>query len=116
MCVNYMLKSHGFFIPCSENRTDLEGLLSSLGEQIGIGHAIAHVCQALAAITRTTLLSPHVYTLLTLPLSNKLASMQHESKASSAGAEKSPDCPKEKSVCLLQKTMFTRFVIELPAD
>lgn len=33
-----MLKVHGFFIPFIENLTDLEGLLTYLGEKVGIGH------------------------------------------------------------------------------
>jgi pre-60S factor REI1 len=33
-----MLKQHGFFIPFVENLVDLEGLLTYLGEKIGIGH------------------------------------------------------------------------------
>jgi pre-60S factor REI1 len=36
--VEHMLKQHGFFIPFVENLVDLEGLLTYLGEKIGIGH------------------------------------------------------------------------------
>jgi hypothetical protein len=36
--VDHMLKQHGFFIPFIENLVDLEGLLTYLGEKIGIGH------------------------------------------------------------------------------
>lgn len=35
---DHMLKQHGFFIPFVENLVDLEGLLTYLGEKIGIGH------------------------------------------------------------------------------
>ena len=37
-CVSHMLREHGFFIPFIENLVDLEGLLTYLGEKIGIGH------------------------------------------------------------------------------
>jgi len=36
--VQHMLKYHGFFIPFIENLVDLEGLLTYLGEKVGIGH------------------------------------------------------------------------------
>lgn len=35
---DHMLKAHGFFIPFVENLVDLDGLLTYLGEKIGIGH------------------------------------------------------------------------------
>jgi len=35
---DHMLKQHGFFIPFVENLVDLDGLLTYLGEKIGIGH------------------------------------------------------------------------------
>jgi len=34
----HMLKQHGFFIPFVENLTDLDGMLTYLGEKVGIGH------------------------------------------------------------------------------
>lgn len=36
--LDHMLKYHGFFIPFAEHLTDLEGLLTYLGEKVGIGH------------------------------------------------------------------------------
>lgn len=36
--VDHMLKQHGFFIPFVENLVDLDGLLTYLGEKVGIGH------------------------------------------------------------------------------
>jgi pre-60S factor REI1 len=53
--VEHMLKQHGFFIPFVENLVDLEGLLTYLGEKIGIGH----VCLwSVKEVTRGGMLFP----------------------------------------------------------
>ena len=46
--VDHMLKQHGFFIPFVENLVDLEGLLTYLGEKVGIGHVCLWYVQSAA--------------------------------------------------------------------